>query len=242
MSMLNKEDIHRVIDDASREIAQEYPKESGHVASLGARLKFLLRSNMEISSPAELFEMCSTIDDDRRFRPSPKIAKIINTKRLEAKKVLLALFFSQENADNNEQRVRMQREYKLALCIGEWLPQFQKNKPHGKFGPAWLKENCDNDFWQAILWHVYDAQDREDHWNRFSALLPSDVRRQFDPSLTPMEDVPDSIRDEEHALELLVELARHRNTSLQDITDPDVFAELYRTEPAFRKVMDYFNQ
>lgn len=243
--MLNRDDFHAAIDEASRELTKEFPKQGGHIASLGAALKELLRNvlssstKQQATSVAQLFDICLAIDGDHAFAPHPVIAKAVDAKRAEALQRLLHLFYNRQIAEDNEGQVRIQREHALVQRIAVWLPQFRAGKPQGSIGPAWFKEHCDTDFWHAIQWHVYDAESQSDRWNHFTDLLPGDVRDRFDVSLIPM-DIPETIHGKGQALSLLRQLAKHRGKTLEEITDPKNFDALCRTEPAFRKIVEFF--
>lgn len=244
--MLESYDIELAIDEASAMLTSTHPHQGGHIASLGARLKDLLRRNLFALDPgksighiAQLFDICPLMDEDRHWMPASEIAAALDEQRATSQEKLVRLFYRRKIAANMEKQMQLRDERKLALRIAHWLTGFRKERLSGMIGPAWLEQHLDPDFWQEILWYCYDEEKKACDWNRFTELLPQDVRQQFDPSLIPL-DVPERIQGPEQALTLLQKLGRLRGMTLSELTDPAHFNTLCREEPAYRAAIEFF--
>lgn len=244
--MLEMHDIEAVIDGASKELTEAYPHQDWHIASLGAKIKDLLQREVfsadgggKIDRIAQLFEICSLLEEDHDWVPDREIAGAIDEERATAQEKLLHLFYRRKIEADIDKQMPLRRERSLALRVARWLSLFRRERPAGMIGPAWLEQHLDPDFWEEVQWYCYDEGKGECDWIRFTDLLPRDVRAQFDHSLVPI-DIPAVIKDAATAISLLTRLAKNRRMTLEELTDPRNFDSLYGEEPAFRAAIEYF--
>ncbi|MAF20602.1 MAG: hypothetical protein CMI55_02890 [Parcubacteria group bacterium] len=249
--MLKANDFHEAIDEASRRLVAIHPDQLGSIASLGANMHYLMKrlvgsgggnggnGNGGMEDISELFDICTSINTSPEWDLEPEIAESVEKERFKVFVELVALFYERKVEKDMDHQMEYREERSMVLKIARWLPEFRKNPPAGMIGPEWLEENLPEDFWWEIVWFVYDIEQDEMNWSRFSSILPKDVKQKFDEELTPM-DLPLKIESNEDWLRIATQVYKRLGyPSLGAFLEPLEMEKHYARSRAVQLLWDY---
>ncbi|MDP7454402.1 MAG: hypothetical protein QF809_02595 [Candidatus Peribacteraceae bacterium] len=249
--MLKANDFHEAIDEASARLVEAHPDQSGYVAALGANVHYLMKrlvssgganggnGNGGIEDISELFDMCTSINSSPEWDLEPEIADSVEIERSKVFVELVALFYERKVEKDMDHQMEYREERSMVLKIARWLPKFRDDPPSGMIGPEWLEENLPEDFWWEVVWFVYNLDQDEMNWKRFSALLPKDVKQKFDEELTPM-DLPLKIESNEDWLRIATQVYKRLGySSLGAFLEPLEMEKHYAKSRAVQLLWDY---
>lgn len=249
--MLKPNDFHEAIDEASQRLVAAHPDQSGSVAALGANVHHLMKRLVGSSSGnggngnggmgdiSELFDMCTDINASPEWELEPAIAESVDKERSRVFVELVQLFYERKVEVDIEHQMEYREERSMVLKIARWLPDFRNSPPTGMIGPEWLEQNLPKEFWWEIVWFVYNIEQDEMNWSRFSALLPKEVKQQFDEELTPM-DLPLKIESREDWLRIATQVYKRLGySSLGAFLEPLEMERHYKNSKAVQLLWDY---
>jgi len=195
--------------------------------------------NGGIENISDLFEICSGVDASPEWELEKEIADSVNKERERVFVKLVMLFYERKIEIDLEHQMDYREERSMVLRIAKWIPEFRKKPPIGMIGPEWLEENLPEDFWQEIVWFVYDLETDEMKWKRLIDLLPKDVKNRFDAELTHM-DLPLKIESRDQWLEIATQVYKRLGySSLGDFLEPLEMEKHYDKSKAVRLLWDY---
>ena len=248
--MLKKSDIIDAIDAGSREITNEYSHLSAHIAHSGSMIKTEIRNRMfpngngnrSLDSIAQLFDVCHIINTTDNVDIDSEIEHDVQRIRAASLHSLIELFYNNRAHEKKEVTTEDTNERFMAQHVGAELPHIRHALPtSGFFGPEWITTHTRTEFQDAMTEFIYDIDAAHDDWDTLKALLPTDLQDRFDSSLLPME-VPQKIQSAEHAKELLSEIARRANLTLEEFTDPSKLGVHMEQYPIYKMIIEFFAQ
>ncbi len=242
--MLERQDILGEIDAAAQQIAARHDRQAVDIAALAVRFRSALSqfgiNGHGIEQASALFDLCSAIDADPSLHTTEtEVERDIVRVRREALLRLITLLYDRRVQVDIEHLSPLRAEMRLALSLAPAIPSLYAAMGMGAIGPDWLRQHCSDALYEDIEAFVYDWEGDCDRWERFTALLPSDMRERFDASLVPLE-LPSTIESVEQARALVEQLAKRRGLSPKHFFSSQHLVEWARADPkSFRLLMRY---
>lgn len=241
--MLPLADLIGALDHASRRLTQKSGKHSAHIATIGSRIRELLMTaggeQQELSSPAELFDLCTVLETDTDLRVDQDLAQEAAVYRLSALTMILHIHYENLCKKHPEKTRAIGREEEIVFILAKALSELRRTLPPGRFGPETLREILDRETLEKIHEFLYDLEGNRLDWSRFMELLPRDLRERFDAEENGI-DIPEHIASMEQALTLLRLISERKGIPLRQLMDPAHFVEHCKRIPAFAKTMAFF--
>ena len=239
--MLQRSVLTGLVDQQSVILSTEHEEHSAEIARLAIAYKKKIQQSGSVEDHAlhqavELIDLCLSIDQDRGCAEPEAIAESVKKCRRDALRLLLRMHYNDERRQHPERSSVLREEQKISLMIAKRLHRLRRHITV-VWGPLWMRSHSDAEFLDAVESYVYDLQSNKNDWEKFTRLLPRDLRERFDVTEESLIDI--EIATEEQAVAAMKMVAQRYGLAPEQLGDPAKLLSLLPEIPVLRKAISF---